>query len=459
MRAPRRTLTGPVLGGLLALALIVGLSAAAAAKAGPQAARSVRVSASLSESPFATNEADSVRLFYRFSGKSRSFSYHLSLKKRSYWQTLRRVALRGNFKGKRSMTIAKLFKNKRVAVGRYRLDLSADARSSTLYFNVVKPLKTATVPVAAADSHSCAVVKGGKVKCWGDNAYGELGNRSTTDSITPVFATGVSKAKAVATGAFTTCALVSGGKITCWGDNAHGKLGSGHKDPATSSLPISVSGMAHAVAVSSGVDHSCALLAGGAVRCWGRNNSGDLGSSKSFSTVPLNVAGITRAIAISAGFRHNCALLANHKVVCWGNNHFGQLGNGKTRNSKKPVTVKGIKKAIAVSAGNDHSCAVLSNHTVRCWGRADGGTLGDGLESHGHKDKAGIDFRPVAVTVKTISTATSARPVRLPRLPPSAPVAASAASGSPPSTSSAGARTRAASSVTAPPLTAPPPSR
>jgi hypothetical protein len=407
MRAHRRPIAGLVLGGLLALTLVVSVSATAAARATSQAARAVKISASLTEAPFAPSETDSVRLVYRFSSKSKGFAYRLSLKKRSTWLLLRSVTRTGSFSGTRSMAVAKLFPRKNVALGRYRLELSTGASRTTISFAVVKAVKTSTVPVGAGDAHSCALISGGKVRCWGNNHFGELGNGKTIDSATPIAAQGIANAKAVTTGGFTTCALILGGKVKCWGDNSHGKLGAGPHYPSMSSLPISVSGIAHAVAVSSGADHSCALLAGGTVRCWGRNNSGDIGSSKSYSAIPVTVPGITKAIAISAGYRHSCALLAGGKVACWGNNHFGELGNGKTSNRIKPVTVSGITKAVAVSAGNDHSCAVLSNHTIKCWGRAGSGALGDGSTAHGHSDTGGIDFSPTPVTVKGITSATA----------------------------------------------------
>lgn len=324
MRAHRRPVASLALGGLLALTLIVGVSAGAAARASTSAARSVKISASLTETPFAPNETGSVRLVYRFSGKSKSFAYRLSLKKKSKWLLLRSVTHKGSFSGSRTMAVAKLFARKKVSLGRYRLELSAGAGHSKIYFDIVKAVKTTTVRVGAGDAHSCALISGGTVKCWGGNHLGEDGNRSTTDSATPVAANGIANAKVVTTGTFTTCALIPLGKIKCWGDNSYGKLGAGPKYPGYSSLPISVSGIVHAVAVSSGAEHSCALLAGGTVRCWGRNNSGDLGSSKSYSPVPITVPGITRAVAISAGYRHSCALLAGGKVVCWGNNHFGE---------------------------------------------------------------------------------------------------------------------------------------
>jgi len=360
----------------------------------------------MSESPFAPNQIGSVRVLYRFSGKSSSFGYRLSIKKRASWSLLRSVSRSGSFKGNRSMTMAKVRGKRKIALGHYRLELSAGASRTTLFFDVARALKATTVPVGAADTHSCALISGGKIKCWGGNAYGQLGNRSTTGSVTPVGVYGLKNVKAISTGGFNTCAVVAGGQIKCWGDNAKGKLGAGIKSLSRSLIPISVSGVVNAVAVSTGFDHSCALFAGGAVKCWGRNNSGDIGGSKSYSSVPLHVRGIA-AKAISAGYRHSCAVLSSGKVACWGNNHFGQLGNGKTANSRKPVMVSGLKKAVAVSAGNDTSCAVLSNHTVKCWGRADGGSLGDGASSHDHKDKGGIDFKPTPVTVKSVSNAGS----------------------------------------------------
>ena len=407
MRANRRTLTGSVLGGLIALTLIAGLSAAATATAGSQAARSLKISASLSEAPFAPSEVNSVQVLFHLSTKSTGFGYRLSVKKGSTWRVLKSVTLRGSFKGSRSLSAGKLFPKRRAIIGHYRVELRAGTAHTTLYFDVVKALKISSLAVAAGGSHSCTIVAGGGAKCWGSNGRGELGNNSTANSATPVTANSLRNAKALSAGGFTTCAVISNGAIKCWGDNAYGKLGTGQKQPSFSSFPVAVSGMKYAVAVSSGADHSCALLAGGTVRCWGRNNSGDLGRSKSSTATPLNVPKLAGVTAISAGSRHTCALRSSGKVVCWGNNHLGQLGNGKTTDSTKPVTVSGLTKVIGISAGNDHSCAVLANHTIKCWGRGDTGALGDQSTNHGHKDKSGIDFRPTPVAVKGIASATS----------------------------------------------------
>ncbi len=56
------------------------------------------------------------------------------------------------------------------------------------------------------------------------------------------------------------------------------------------------------------------------------------------------------AKSITAGYRHTCAVLSGGSVQCWGDNEFGQLGDGSTTNSSTPVTVSGITNATAVAA-------------------------------------------------------------------------------------------------------------
>ena len=113
--------------------------------------------------------------------------------------------------------------------------------------------------------------------------------------------------------------------------------------------------------VLSGRSHTCAVLASGAVQCWGINNIGQLGNgSTTNSSTPVSVIdnGNINAIAVSAGDDHTCAVLASGTVQCWGYNGSGNLGNGSTMSSSTPVSVTGISNATAVSVGNYHTCAV-----------------------------------------------------------------------------------------------------
>jgi len=175
-------------------------------------------------------------------------------------------------------------------------------------------------------------------------------------------------AVAITAGSSHTCAVLADGTVRCWGDNWGFQLGDGTR--ISSSVPVAVTGISSAVAIAAGANHTCALLADGAIRCWGAGGYGQLGDGtwRGSSTVPVPVTGISTAVAIAAGWFHTCAVLADGAVRCWGSNDHGsgQLGDGTTASSNVPVPVTGISTTVAVAAGVHHTCAVLADGAVRC---------------------------------------------------------------------------------------------
>ncbi|HEY4188191.1 MAG TPA: DUF4215 domain-containing protein, partial [Polyangia bacterium] len=214
-----------------------------------------------------------------------------------------------------------------------------------------------------------------------------------------------------------TCALVSGGAVRCWGANGDGQLGLGNKTARGAHMPYENAlvplGMP-AVALAAGGDHTCALMADGTVRCWGRNQSGQLGLGHTLSigddelpdaanaTVGLGAV----AVAVAAGGNVTCAVLTGGELRCWGQNNFGQLGLGNANaigdNELPTATFARVdlgETVRAVASEGDSTCALLDSNNTRCWGRNDLNQLGLGTLS----DPIGDDELPtsVAATVWT----------------------------------------------------------
>jgi alpha-tubulin suppressor-like RCC1 family protein len=243
------------------------------------------------------------------------------------------------------------------------------------------------VATSSGAAHTCALLANGSLYCWGDNETGELGINSLNWAkpygvSSPVRVSTVSNAVAVSAGFLDTCALISGGTIECWGYNADGQIGNGTVSPTRPHAvpsPTRVVGITTAIAISAGAFHTCALISGGTVECWGYITASDLSSKPLLnSAIPVQVPGITNAVSISSGGFHTCALIADGAVKCWGADQYGELGNGTFRDSAEPVTVLGIKHAVSISSGALHSCALIAAGAVKCWGGNDEGELGTG---------------------------------------------------------------------------------
>jgi alpha-tubulin suppressor-like RCC1 family protein len=267
----------------------------------------------------------------------------------------------------------------------YSGELGNGTRGS-LYANSATPLAVTGITnasaVALGDHHSCALLTDATIKCWGRAR--QLGNGIEWDSPTPVTVTGISNAIALTAGSAHTCALLADATIKCWGRNVAGQLGNG-TTTNFSLIPVTVSGITNATAITGGEEHSCALLADATIKCWGWNALAQLGGAEvgwqdtwADSAIPVPVNGVTNATGVTAGRAHTCALLSDSTLICWGYNSWGQLGNGTTNTTATKLPVIGITTAAAITAGDRHTCTLLTNATIKCWGLNYYGELGNG---------------------------------------------------------------------------------
>lgn len=255
--------------------------------------------------------------------------------------------------------------------------------------------------IAPGGLHTCALMANGGIKCWGSNSYGQLGDGTTNYRLTPVDVIGLNgAASAITTGYNHTCALMKNGRVKCWGINGYGQLGDGEittTAPYGKPSPVEVNGLASGVsAIAAGHGHTCALTATGGVKCWGYNQHGQLGDGSTTTTppyakpAPVEVSGLESGVsAIVAGHGQTCALISPAGTVkCWGTNAYGELGDGTTANRAAPGEVSGLSGISALTAGYEHTCALATNGSVKCWG---GGRWGDTKDPYNTYSAAPVD--------------------------------------------------------------------
>ena len=186
----------------------------------------------------------------------------------------------------------------------------------------------------------CATISGGTVKCWGSAQYSWLGDgteKLAGKSLLPLTVSGISNATDVVAGNYHSCALISGGSVKCWGANSNGALGDGTTTMRTS--PVSVSGLSGVSELAAGSDFTCARLSDGTAKCWGLASNGRLGNDNDTTNqlTPVSVSGLTGASQISAKNMSTCAVISGNAVKCWGRNDKGQLGSTDTYDRLTPI--------------------------------------------------------------------------------------------------------------------------
>lgn len=293
--------------------------------------------------------------------------------------------------------------------------------SPVVIANVVEAKK-----LSATNLNACAALSNGKVNCWGDNANGNLGSDTGSDT-----ASGVEVPRVAAIASLDsslsfsapqnthTCAVRNSGLITCWGDNSYGQLGSGNKE--AQSGPVNVTFVDSVKSVATGYGTTCVVLRTGVVKCWGNLSTTRSTCTSTDSLTPVtadclapnkavsfvimpfgsfalfddgNVYSIARGevnllerssntVAMTSGRDHLCLLFASGGMKCAGDNSAGQVGNGKRGGSvSQLVPVVGLTSGVvAISGGYDHTCAMMKTGGVKCWGTSRDGGLGAGADA------------------------------------------------------------------------------
>jgi alpha-tubulin suppressor-like RCC1 family protein len=278
--------------------------------------------------------------------------------------------------------------------------------------------RTALSLALGADS-ACAILDNGTTKCWGSGFSGQLGLGSTVnlgdapgemgDSL-PVVSLGTGRAATqLAGGDLHFCAILDNSLVKCWGYGYESGLGNGSSasrgdgpNEMGDNLPYADLGTGRtAISIAAGERSSCAVLDNYSLKCWGRNNFGELGQGH-ITTLgdgpgemgdnlpPINLGtGLTisptASPAISIAYSNVCAILSDSSTRCWGAVIDGLSGRGDSyigdaageMGPNTPAVNLGTgRTALDIAAGDNHTCAILDNQSLKCWGNNQYGQLG-----------------------------------------------------------------------------------
>lgn len=258
---------------------------------------------------------------------------------------------------------------------------------------------TEATEIVAGYEFGLALGADGRVKSWGYNYGGELGDGTTNQNPVPTSVPGLSNVVAVAAGSEFALALLGDGSVMAWGENEHGQLGLGDpQGPETcnavkcSKVPRKLPGISNAIAIAAYGYHGMALLADGTVLSWGIDEQGQQADGVGMQTgcfcvpTPHPIAAASGAVAIAAGYYTGAALFADGSVRDWGGNGRGDLGTGQASpptgcQCLGPVSPAGLPPVARISSGGSGSMVLLQSGGALGWGHNYYGQVGNGAKS------------------------------------------------------------------------------
>ena len=292
--------------------------------------------------------------------------------------------------------------------------------------------------VEAGWNHTCALFDDGSMGCWGDNTHGQLGTGNTSflgdaadevgDGLALVDLPADTTVTSMALGWDHTCVLYSTGDVGCWGNNADGQLGIGSTttvgdgagEMGSNLVNISLPSGVNATSITAGDGFTCAVFSDESIRCWGRNDVGQLGQGNTatygdnggetvggLSAINLGSTYTSGTKLLDAGRDHVCSVIETSStagaIKCWGGNDDGQLGVGdagsdkhrgdqsgemgsnlETLGTTPAVTGLAVGGLMRFEVGDRFACVMRlsdgydTDPQVQCWGASSQGRLGYG---------------------------------------------------------------------------------
>ena len=230
---------------------------------------------------------------------------------------------------------------------------------------------------AIGNNHTVAIKTDGSLWAWGMNAYGQLGDGTTTLRSAPIRVGNENDWVAVAAGYYHTTALKKDGSLWAWGNNSYGQLGDGTTTWRTVPVRIGTGNDWAAIWASTCSYHVFALKTDGSLWAWGNNTYGQLGDgTTTLRNAPVRVGLDNNWASVSPGHDSALGLRTDGSLWAWGNNLYGQHGNGTYSSSSIPVRVGSENDWAVISAGCYYGAAIKADGSLWAWGTYGSGRPG-----------------------------------------------------------------------------------